>query len=171
MPGHARYAFHLRVQPVAFQGFRGIEYEVRRSARGRARADQAAWGVPLSLDPQPSLQRANREDLAIRFRLPPRGPGPRRTYKQRHTFYHRMVALSLLPTYWDARGRLLLHPYMVPRDRWGSFEVHHLGNPHDDRLENLAVLRKALHVRVTAGVVRLAMPPGGQQRAPHSFLA
>ena len=82
-------------------------------------------------------------------------------YEQLNTFYHRLVGLTLLRSWWDDEGELLGEGYAVPAGEWGRYHVHHRNhNTWDVSLENLAVVTIPCHLRCRGGF-QLQEPPVG----------
>ena len=84
------------------------------------------------------------------------------------TFYHRLLALTLLRCHWTCSGGLLARPFKVPTAFWGKdndgnyfYEVHHLYGHDNVDVRALAVLPRKLHLLVTARRVVLREPLHG----------
>ena len=63
-----------------------------------------------------------------------------------HTFYHRVVGLTLVETEHNVKGRKLSKPKIVPEEQWDEYEVDHADwNNLDNRVRNLRVRHKLRH--------------------------
>ena len=106
---HPRYFVKRRTAALRKTGFHGIWYDICMQ-RTVVRRDRAGWKKPLGLTPHANPRLPGRRDLAVQLWSGARG--------KKHTFYHRVVALSLLRCDWNARGELLQHPFKVPLRLW-----------------------------------------------------
>jgi len=148
IPGLAPY--HLLKLKAAYSqdGFHGIEYDISRKSQDQSpRADRPMWGeTKLSAEWDTDM----RCDLSVRFYN-----GGFQVY---HSYYHRVVGLTLLPCYWDNEGNLLAKPYYVKHRQWTKYDCHHRDtSTWNVHLSNLCVLTKVLHTKVNRGLV-LPMP-------------
>ena len=155
---HPRYFVKRRTAALRKTGIHGIWYDICMQ-RTVARRDRAGWKKPLGLTPHANPRLPGRRDLAVQLWSGVRG--------KKHTFYHRVVALSLLKCHWNARGELLQHPFKVPLRLWEAdskgryyYEVHHLQGPHNVDPRALAVLPRRLHEKVTKEGFTLPPPAG-----------
>jgi len=101
------------------------------------------WGFPRALQPvQDHSQR--RYDLEVQL-----------SQDNLHckTTYHRLVGLTLLQCWHDDSGALLTEGYVVPVADWSNYDVHHLRSTFHVALADLAVVSKALHRKLNAGLV------------------
>ena len=85
-----------------------------------------------------------------------------------HTYYHRLLGLSLLKCHWTRTGGLLARPYKVPPSLWGAdedgnyyYEVHHRKSAYNQDPRALAVLPWELHQLVTNHGFDLPTPRRG----------
>ena len=139
------------------QRFTGIWFDIQAKRRC-VREDRRGWRKPLALVPTPNLRTPGRVDLAVFFC----------TGGRKHTYYHRIVALTLLHCHWTARGTLLARPYKIPVDRWGKdrrgryiYEVHHRVTPFNQHPCALCVLPRRLHEKVSLQGFVLPEPRSG----------
>ena len=142
-------------EPVNWNGFTNIEYEIRRvQQQANPRADRPVWGHPLALTRDVNGRIPDRFDLAVR-------PYIAGEWSQEHAYYHRLVGLTLLYCHWDDNGALLANPYLVRGALMGSHEVHHLCGWSECSVQLMVVVTTVLHQKLTSGEVKkLPRPPG-----------
>lgn len=92
--------------------FRGVEYAIVKKSQAEPRANRSPWGHAKT--PDPHVDPSGRCDLKVVFYD---------QYNRSSTYYHRVVALTLLQCFWDDDGKLLPRGYTVPAADWSKYEV------------------------------------------------
>ena len=159
IPEYPNYGLFKLTQPWSLECpgigldvcFTGICYAVRKKSKAPARSNRPGWGVPKCWQPYQCTE-SERPELGIKLYD---------RYLGRSTTYHRLVGQAILQkTYWDDAGRLLEAPRQIRN--WKIYDVHHRnGCCTDQRVENLAIVSKTLHRRLTATGRELPMPEHG----------
>lgn len=116
-----------------------IDYDVcLKLAPSTAQKTGREFAAPLELKPQENKE-THRWDLRVD---PARGADR----GAKHTFFHRLLGLSLRKTEHDTLGRKLQRRRLVPPGLWDDYEVHHKNwNNLDCRLQNLQPQAKVRH--------------------------